>query len=182
MKLWAMVLVFHQKPIAMSGIDGNTINANPCASDSAINRASQGVCCRTRRAIGARPPAVRIFPILPGVYRRAGGLLVRNTAPVQTLVSCTNARGSSEEPADLGFAVRHPAASPVAATARSRSDLSLWSAPSRRDRRPDFPASPPSFATPLSLRNGFQRRRSERYQRWFSNQSIRCDRQSVFRN
>src|SRR6266542_831328 len=45
-----MVLAFHQKPIATSEIDGNSIKTNPCASASAINRASHVEYCRTPRA------------------------------------------------------------------------------------------------------------------------------------
>src|SRR5437773_9476983 len=70
MTLCAMVLAFHQKPMAISGIEGNSINANPCASASAINSASQVECCRTPPVVRARPLVAQFFPHLPGPRRR----------------------------------------------------------------------------------------------------------------
>src|SRR2546427_9602867 len=71
MKLCATVLAFHQEPMAISGIEGNTIKASPCASARAINSASQGECRRT-------PPAVRPLPaqILPALSRLCRRLVI----------------------------------------------------------------------------------------------------------
>ncbi len=70
MKLWAMVLAFHQKPTAISGIDGNPIKANPCASASATNSASQDECCRMPVDRAPTAAATQTFSDLSESFRR----------------------------------------------------------------------------------------------------------------
>src|SRR5439155_12237244 len=103
-------------------------------------------------------------------------------APILPLSQQPFTRDSSGVLAGLGFVVWHRAASPVVSTARSLFLLSLWSAPSPRDTGPDFPASSPSFSTPLFLRGGCRRQQSGRCRQRLSDRSIHCGRQSVSPN
>src|SRR5207245_867333 len=99
---------------------------------------------------------------LPRRLRRRQGLSVvlSEIRLLSGTCSCTNPSRSSGKPADLGFVLWHRAASPVVSTARSLFLLSLWSAPSRRDTRPDSPVLSPSYATSLFLRSGCRRHQS----------------------
>ena len=66
--------------MAISGVDGNSINANPCASASATSRASQGECFRTLLARRSCPCVAVIFPDLSPCGPRSVILKLWNAA------------------------------------------------------------------------------------------------------
>src|ERR1051325_5772600 len=54
MKLCEIVLAFHHRPSAMSGMDGASTSSAPCSNASPTSRASHGECRRMLVLAGAR--------------------------------------------------------------------------------------------------------------------------------
>ena len=69
MRLCATVLAFHQRPKAISGIEGKRNNAHPCAAASAMNNASHGEWRRTLKefATAADSSSAPITPRRPSM-------------------------------------------------------------------------------------------------------------------